>query len=386
MIFETLLRLLVAIFLDRLGVDADLFKKTALRSESENSPDDRAEIGEMIMNISFRSGLLAGGLVLGLASGLAAQTTIRLETYAGPKHPMNAVALADWAAAVEKASDGRLVVDISYPPIDPRDLYDRVRTGIADVAWMTHGYTTGRFVLTDMVELPGNGGNAEAASAAYWRVYTGMLADKGEHVGVTPLALFVHGPGMLHTRIPIETYDDLQGMKIRTGGGTQGKIAERLGFTTVSAPATKAQEILSQGVADGIFFSIETINSFKLGDVVKYHYALPGNLYTSSMAIIMNTAMLEGLSEEDRTALMSVSGEVFSSNIGKTWDDADTRAIEALSAAGNQIGEFPPAVTAEIQKRLADLDGEWIARAEAEGVANAAEVLAAYRAEIAAAN
>jgi TRAP-type C4-dicarboxylate transport system substrate-binding protein len=337
------------------------------------------------MNLRSSTFLVGAGAALLLASAADAQTILRFETYAGTQHPMNAEAIATWAEMVEEATEGRIQVQVSYPPVDPRDLLDRVRNRITDAAWMTHGYTTGRFVLTDMVELPGNGGSAEEASAAYWRVYMDEFGDRDEHVGVTPLALFVHGPGMLHTRGAVESFADLQGLKVRTGGGTQGQVAERIGFTTVSAPATQAQEILSQGVADGIFFSIETINSFQLGNVVSHHYSLPGNLYTSSMAVVASDAFLDRLDPADREALMSVSGEVFSALIGATWDRADQRALDALSDAGNVIAPFPDPVAEEIRSRLADLDDDWIARAKAEGVDDPSAVLERYRAEIAAA-
>ena len=182
-----------------------------------------------------------------------------------------------------------------------------MRNGIADIAWMTHGYTTGRFVFTDMIELSGNGGNAEQASRAYWTVYMDEIGLR-EHRGVTPLALFTHGPGMIHTSMPITSAEQFKGLKIRTGGGVQAAIANGLGLVTVAAPVTKAQEMLSQGVADGVMFSIETIKSFNLGDLVTHHYHFPGNLYGASMAIVINTSMLEGLTGKEREALWSVSG------------------------------------------------------------------------------
>ena len=239
-------------------------------------------------------------LAAGVLAGPANAQTIRLETYAGPKHAMNTMAWPTWIKQVNEVSGGQLKVKMSYPPINPRDLLDRVRNGIADVAWITHGYTTGRFVLTDMAELPGGDGNAEQTSRAYWRVYSKNFMKYNEHKGVVLLALFTHGPGMLHTSTPLMSIADIKGLKVRTGGGTQSRIAQRLGLVTVSAPVTKAHEILSRGVAKGIFFSIETIHSFRLGKAVRYHYAYPGNLYTSSFAVVMNKGAYDRLGKPSR--------------------------------------------------------------------------------------
>lgn len=304
---------------------------------------------------------------------------LTLETYAGPKHAVNADGITVWAKQVEEASGGKLKIDVTYPPIDPRDLMDRVRSGIADIAWMTHGYTTGRFVLTDMIELPGNGGDAETASKAYWKVYTEEVGMR-EHKGVTPIALFTHGPGMLHTSKPIESADQLKGLKIRTGGGIQAAIAEGLGLVTVSAPVTKAQEMLSQGVADGVMFSIETIKSFNLGDLVTHHYHYPDNLYGSSMAIIINTDVLEGLTEEEREALMSVSGVHLSGLIGSAWDGADEAAIEAFGDGSVTVMEGD--VLEAVNQATDGLDEAWIERAKEAGLEDPGAVLEKLRAEI----
>jgi TRAP-type C4-dicarboxylate transport system substrate-binding protein len=337
--------------------------------------------------MSMRMGVLAAAAAVALAgwagSATAEQTVIRLETYAGPKHAMNMYAWPTWIKQVEEASGGKIKVDMSYPPINPRDLYDRVRNGIADMAWITHGYTTGRFVLTDIVELPGVDGNAEQMSKAFWRISQQYLAKVDEHKGVVVLALFTHGPGMIHSRKPINSIKDFDGLKVRTGGGVQSDIAKRLNMVSVSAPATKAHEILSQGVADGIMFSLETITSFKLADVVKYHYYLPGGLYTASFAVVMNKAKYASLSADEKTALAKVTGEPMSALMGRTWDDADKFSADELKKSGNHVANLDPATAAEVKKRIADIEDEWVAKAKKEGLQDPKAALKALRDEIA---
>ena len=330
--------------------------------------------------VSSSAALMAAALI---GSGTVQAQSIKLETYAGPKHSMNTTAWPAWVKWVGEESGGKLNVRTTYPPINPRDLLDRVRKGIADVAWITHGYTTGRFVFTDMVELPGLNGSAEQMSRAYWRVYTKRLLGFNEHKGVELLGLFTHGPGMLHTRIPVESISKIKGLKVRTGGGTQAAIAKQLGIVTVSAPATKAHEILSRGVADGIFFSIETIWSFRLGDAVKFHYAYPGGLYTASFAAIINKRTFDKLSKADQAALRRASGERMSAMFGSVWDGADQAAVKGLGGAGNTVATFDAKTAAEIRSRLSGLDAAWIDRAKKAGLADPAAVLKELRDEVA---
>jgi TRAP-type C4-dicarboxylate transport system substrate-binding protein len=75
------------------------------------------------------------------------------------------------------------------------------------------------------------------------------------------------------------------------------------------APAPKAYEVFSKGVADGIFFPAESITSFKIDKVIKYALKIPGGLYRSSNFLIMNNAIWDGLSKANQMALDSVSGK-----------------------------------------------------------------------------
>lgn len=309
--------------------------------------------------------------------------TIKLETYAGPRHAMNTHGWPEWIKLAEAAGGGKIKFDMTYPPIDPRALYDRVRNGIADMAWITHGYTTGRFVLPEIVELPNVDGNGAVMSRALWRIHAKYFAKLDEYKGVEALTVFTHGPGMIHTRKPVTSIKDFEGMKVRTGGGVQSEIAKRLGIVAVSAPATKAHEILSQGVADGIFFSLETITSFKLADAVKYHYSVPGGIYTASFAVVMNKAKFASLTPAQKEALGKVTGEPMAVHMGKTWDDSDKVSAAELAKTANVVAPLPAAVAAEMQKKLADIEEDWIKRAKEAGLADPAAVLKELRSEIA---
>jgi len=102
-----------------------------------------------------------------LGGAAAADTVIRVESFLSPKHPQNAVVLPTWAEAVSELSEGRIKVNISYPPnVHPKTFFDRAKSGIADVTWSFHGYTPGKFLLTSIVELPGAEESAYEASVA----------------------------------------------------------------------------------------------------------------------------------------------------------------------------------------------------------------------------
>ena len=208
-----------------------------------------------------------------------AKTTLRLSSWIPPKHAIATDMIFPWAKKVEKTSNGRIKVNILKKALGkPPAAFDLAKDGIADITWGVHGYTPGRFVVTQLVELPFLGDDSEALSVAYWRVHQKYLAAANEHSGVKVLGLMAHGPGHIYnSKRAINMPGDLEGLKIRVGGGVVSDVGKALNIVTMLKPATKSYEILSRGVADGIFFPKEAIGSFKLTKVLKYATFIQSN-------------------------------------------------------------------------------------------------------------
>ena len=216
--------------------------------------------------------------------------------------------------------------------------------------------------------MPNLGTSAEAASVAYWRVHQKYLAKADEHKGVTLAGLSSHGPAVIQTKTPLTGLGDLKGLKIRVPGGVGSKVGKALGVVAVKLPAPKVYEALSSGVADGIFMPMETQKSFRLKEVVPHVTIMPGGLYYGSFAYLLNTDFLNSLSEKDRQAIMSVSGEKLTRLAGETWDNADKTGLADAKAAGSTVTTASAAVHAEYLELMAPVEADWVAQMNAAGI------------------
>jgi len=301
-----------------------------------------------------------------------AQTVIRVSSWAPPTHGINATVWPGWGACIAEASGGDVVVKVEYGLAPPPQQFDVVRDGVGDATWIFHGYNPGRFLLTKAVEMPGLGTSAEAASVAYWRVFEKHLAEANEHKGVSVIGLTSHGPGVIHTKEPIASLDDLKGKKIRIGGGVSGAVGEALGVVGVRVPAPKVYETLASGVADGIFMPMETKASFRLKEVAPYSVVMPGGLYYGSFAFIMNSDRLNGLSESQRKAVEDCSGEALSRLAGKMWDSTDKTGLADAKAFGNTIVTASDAMKEKYYDLVGHIERDWVKETEAKGIDGAA--------------
>ena len=157
--------------------------------------------------------------------------------------------------------------------------------------------------------------------------------------------------------------------------------AKRLGASAFVKPAPESYELLKSGVADGVFFPMESIISFKLDTVLEQATLFPGGMYSSAFGFFMNEDKWNKLPKEDQAALEKISGEWIARLAGKSWDEADRKGLDALKKSGVKIVSADAAFAAEVKKRSAPIIEAWVKQASAKGV-DAAAVLAEFREEL----
>lgn len=329
------------------------------------------------------AGVAAAGL-LSASAATAESTKLRLHLWASPKHLINAEILTEWCSQVADATEQRVTCDPSFPPnASPPEMFDRVKDGIADVAWGLHSYSPGRFLLSELAELPGVQASSEAMTQAYWRTHEKYLAAADEHRGVKLLGLMLTTPGVFQTKFPVNSIEDVADKKIRVPGGVAARVGERLGINGIAAPANKVYEMLQQGVIDGAMMPPETTLSFRLMEVIDHMTMVPGGLYYTSFFLVMNQDKFDSLSTEDQKALMRVSGENYAKIAGKAFDRWDPIGIDAAKEEGVEITTANDELTAEIERRTGPVIDAWIEEANKKGI-DAAAALEYFRAETAA--
>ncbi|HEX9821390.1 MAG TPA: TRAP transporter substrate-binding protein [Methylomirabilota bacterium] len=325
---------------------------------------------------------LMAAVALAAAPPALAQTTLTMSSWVSPQHHITAVVLQGWANEAEKVTNGRVKFTmLPKHPSAPPGTFDAVRDGLVDLSYVTASYTPARHILPMLAELPGAGETSLVNSVAYSRIYWKHFHKVGEYKGVKLLGVFTHGPGQMFTKKPVRSIADVQGLKIRTGGGVAEAVAKALGASAFVKPAPESFELLKSGVADGVFFPMESIISFKLDTVLEQATLFPGGMYSSSFGFFMNEDKWNKLPKQDQEALEKISGEWIARHAGRSWDTADDKGLEALKKSGVKIVDANSEMVAEVRRRSAPIIDDWIQKAGAKGV-DAAKVLAEFREEL----
>jgi TRAP-type C4-dicarboxylate transport system substrate-binding protein len=330
---------------------------------------------------------LAAALAAGLSTGvaMAADVTLRLHQFLPAQANVPRNIIIPWMEKVMAESGGRIEIQ-HYPAMQlggtPPGLIDQAIDGVADIVWTVAGYTPGRFPHTEVFELPFMMTNAEATSRAYWDMAEKYMIDddfKDFHI----LAVWVHGPGLIHSKEPITSVADLDGVKLRAPTRVTNQMFSSLGATAIGMPVPAVPEALSKGVIDATVIPWEVTGALKVPELVKNHTEFgDASLYTTAFLFAMNKDRYEALPDDLKAVLDANSGADFSAFAGKQMqiDDAPGRA--AAEALGNTIITLTPDQVQEWRDASAGTIDAWVAEMDGKGL-NGTGILEEARALIA---
>ncbi|HHZ07923.1 MAG TPA: TRAP transporter substrate-binding protein [Rhizobiales bacterium] len=319
------------------------------------------------------STLLAAAFAFGAmtVASFAQEVTLKLHQMLPPQATIPAKALAPWAEKVMADSGGRIKVEL-YPAMQlggkPPELYDQAKDGVVDLIWTVIGYTPGRFPTTEAFELPFNMTTGEATSKAFHEFCEKHCAKEFEDVKV--IAWHAHGPGLIHSKIPINKLEDMKGLKIRGGSRMINQLLEKLGATPVGMPVPAVPEALSKGVIDATTIPWEVTPSLKVAELVKNHTGFSGKngLYTQTFVFAMNKASYERLPDDLKKVIDANSGIETAAMMGRVMDEGDKIGLEIAQKAGNNIITLDEAETQRWKDTAAPLVEAWEAEMAAKGI------------------
>jgi TRAP-type C4-dicarboxylate transport system substrate-binding protein len=302
----------------------------------------------------FLGALLVAALTTSGAA-TAQEFTFKLHHFLPPLAHSQTGMLEPWVKAIEDQSNGRIKIDI-YPSMQlggaPPQLIDQVRDGVVDIVWTLPGYTPGRFTLTEVFELPFMHSSTVATNFAL----NDYVAKHGEeYQDIKIITMHVHAGQLFHSRNPIRTAADLEGLKIRTPTRTGAWLIEAMGSTPIGAPVPQIPEMLSRRVVDAVMIPFEVTMPLKVDELVDYHVDLEDPVYsrinTSTFILAMNKDSYNRLPADLQKVIDDNSGNNVARWIGETWDAAEGPGRESAAKSG-EVSSLPAAEVAILRARV----------------------------------
>ena len=325
------------------------------------------------MTVSRRT-LLTGSAAAAGLSGFPAivraqeKFEVKVANFVGPQH-FQSQWLVKWGEDLEKKSNGRLSFK-HFPGAQmgptPKH-FDFARDGTAEIAYILHGATPGRFPLTELVNSPYLVGSAEIGIKVLNDPDLRAKYLDAEHKGTKVLYLFTHQPGSVHTtKKALRTIDDFKGQRLRFSTSAIREFIAALGATPVGVPPTEVAEQLQKGTLDGAFTDYGGAGiAWKLGGICKFTTEM--YCFVSSFAIVANEAWYAKL-PPDLQKMVSDSVTGIEKDIGTGWDALDVPGKKAMIDGGGEAIRLSKAEDDRLRRIGADVTESVLKGMEAKGM------------------
>lgn len=340
------------------------------------------------MKPSFNAILASLTVAAGLAFGAATvQAQDKISLRAADSLPVGhifSVGFQKWMARVTELTNGQ--VEFQHFPNEQLakrlDLYNLVRNGTVDIAYILPVDHPAELPRSSVVELPG----FAMLSSCGTPVLNGIVQEYAEEEylsnGVRPLfALYVGGYEIFSNK-EIRTPADLAGMKVRSAGGSHDVTLQALGAVPVPVASPEVYEAVERRTIDGILFPWTGITPYKLDEVVK-NSTFGAALGATALLYVANEDSYAKLPQNVKDAMAQAAEEATPPTI-ETQDKTLTDLVAKLRESGMSTTDLTSEELDQWRQSLTQVQQGWIERAKGNGVADA-EAVVAKRDELAAA-
>ncbi|MFM7420202.1 MAG: TRAP transporter substrate-binding protein DctP, partial [Alphaproteobacteria bacterium] len=194
--------------------------------------------------------------------------------------------------------------------------------------------------------------------------------------GITLLYMVPWPQSGFYTNVPVESFETLRGMKMRTFNALTNRFATLAGATPTLVQQAEVPQAFATGVVNAMVTSAATGVDVQAWDFCKFF--TPIGFTRTKNAVFVQTRALQALPEASQRAIRAAAAAAEA----RGWQASEVETVERqnmLGSRGMTIGTPTPALMQGLARIGATQADEWVAKAGDEGK----RLMDAYRAAIA---
>ncbi len=300
--------------------------------------------------------------VMRLAWADAPQVTLKLHHFFSSVSSGHDKFLAPWARKIEAESGGRIRIDI-FPSMQlggaPAQLFDQVRDGAVDIAWVAPSLTPGRFAKIETFELPFVPSRRALVSSKAVEDF-GVANLQDEFGEIHPLCFSCSDRGVIHANRPVRIVEDLKGLSLHVQTRMAGEAMRAVGALPVPMPIAQLPLAVTQHVVDGCVDPWHIVPALRLNDVLKTHTEFSEvSPSSTTLVLAMNKAVYERLPRDLKTIVDNNSGQAAAGMAGAMWDLQAAAVSDMVVQRGDTIVTLLPEAVVHWRKAVEPVIEAW---------------------------
>lgn len=298
--------------------------------------------------------VLTISLVLATGTALAADTKIRWKGQScfGINSPLGKHTIVLWKDFVEKMSGGRMELTLhdAGEIVPGTKIYDAVKDGLLDFGLNTPAWQKGKYPAGDLFyTLPA--GILEFNDLILW-LYGGGGKELEQEMYGKELVVFPLGltpPEEIWSKKPIETLDDIKGLKIRAAGLSMD-LWEKLGASVVLLTGGEVLPALQRGMIDATEF-LDPSYDYTMGlhEVCKYRFGPPIHMSNNIFQLLIKTKSWDALPDDLKVIVEKAAMAATFQGYADFWQSS-IEFNEKIEAYGTITTKLPKAEQEKARK------------------------------------
>ncbi len=299
-----------------------------------------------------------------LALSLAAMTTVaeardlRVAPAAPPAHPANGTLYTNFLEYLPEESNGRLTGTMLGPEVvNLLQMKDALQSQVAEVGNLLPLYFPADLPMmsvTGQLSLTGTNPQAMGAAVTEFVVNCAPCQEEMKNLGFVYLGSGASDVYEFITTKPVKSAEDLQGLRLRSGGAPWARLAENFGAVPVQMSVFDQFEAISSGTIDGTMASVGDLLAFRLVEVAKYVTHVPMGMYISTSNFTTSNVAWKSLSVEDRQAMTRAANRANADFTHRWGAEIPSIAEGVAKEAGLEFIEADPSLIAEMESFIQD--------------------------------
>jgi len=314
------------------------------------------------------------------SSGSKEKIVLKLATHEAPDAFFSSTVTVPFMERVEELTEGQVEFEF-YPSQqlgNVSDYLDLTSQGVTDIAFFIPSYTSDRMPYSSSIaSFPGLISSSNQGSNAFHELIQQDLVLEEDYLknGVRPLVGYVTNPyDLFSTKGLVSAPDDLKGQQVRSSGAFMSALIEHFGGTPVTIATPELYEGMEKGIVDQVAQYSTTLDSFGLGELIKY--GTQGVSFgAGSCGFIINENVWQSLPENIQQAMLQAGKEVADS--GSKADDEQNEKILAEWSKNMEIKPLTDSEKNEWKEMFNEFNNSYVEEQKANG-SNIGEVLAQY--------
>lgn len=253
---------------------------------------------------------------------------------------------------LEEKSNGRFKLEVRRQLFPRREVHTAISEGRAQIGEMRAPWISGTFPLFDIGALPFWWGGAYE-----WEAFNNdprmveIWDDYYRKIGLVKLGTFISSPNeIIWGHKPVDSLDDLAGLKVRTSGAIQTEAMRALGASPLTIPGPEIAEAVARGTVDGVLTGREFGIVQGMPELTEYMSLWAGFTPVFEVPLIANAEAFDGLPPDLRDALVAAAQEMQRQEMYAS--DATIKGIDIILRAIGKDFVYPPDEELEKAKEL----------------------------------